>query len=63
MAKENKEWINSRTCWRYSKYESMVGRMSPYKLLAKDVGYAAWLADVGALKTTYDNYKEGQNAK
>ena len=22
----------------------------------------AWLADVGALKTTYDNYKEGQNA-
>ena len=42
MAKKNIQWINSRDCWRFSKYERMTGKMSPYKLFAKDAGDAAW---------------------
>ena len=42
MAKKNIQWINSRDCWRFSKYERMTGKMSPYKLFAKDAGVAAW---------------------
>ena len=42
MAKKNIQWINSRACWRFSKYERMTGKMSPYKLFTKDAGDAAW---------------------
>ena len=42
MAKKNIQWINSRACWRFSKYERMAGKISPYKLFAKDAGDAAW---------------------
>ena len=42
MANKNRGWVTTRELWRSPKYESMVGRMSPYKLLAKDVSYAAW---------------------
>ena len=38
MAKENKEWINSRACWRFSKYERRQGKYRRISYLQKTLG-------------------------
>lgn len=43
IGKTDIAWTNSRNCWRFSKYEIMTSKLSPYKRLAKDKGDAAYV--------------------
>ena len=42
MANKNRGWVTTRELWRSPKSTNMETKISPYKMLIRDSGYASW---------------------
>ena len=42
MANKNRGWVTARELWRSPKYANRETKISPYKMLIRDSGYASW---------------------